>query len=72
MNEFTKEELYVISNAMKHSVQRDIDEVHEQWASAYNKIRCMIETYCEHDYIPPKGSSIPHECGDCGKVFTNE
>lgn len=47
MNEFTKEELFSLSDAMEHSVQRDNDddEIHDQWASAYTKIQSMIDLY---------------------------
>lgn len=66
MNDFTKDELQSIWRwADAHSDK-------EWYRNLAQKIRPMIDNYCDHDYIPPVGSKIAHICGDCGKEIINE
>ena len=55
INDFTKDELGFILNAIKHY---DEDNC---FGLFINQIQSMIETYCEHE----EKSSINH-CVDCG------
>lgn len=66
MNDFTKEEL----NAIWRWADSHSDK--EWYFNLSKKIKLMINVFCNHDYIPPVGSKIPHVCGDCGKEVINE
>ena len=74
MNEFTKEELNLLNNALCVYLEgaSPIEVEHLQ-----DKVQSLIDNYCEHEHKQYSiGDSRPmimtHECLKCGKDFTNE
>lgn len=74
MNDFTKEELQMLSHGILLSITEDTQE---RYAPLYNKIESMIENYIE----PPKclhkeiitgaysRSNPPKKCDVCGVLY---
>jgi len=69
MNDFTKDELYVIDNALKHCSSRDCDITREDWVKAWSKIQSMIDSYCEHEfYCVGCDNNMFAQCHKCGEI----
>lgn len=66
MNDFTKEELYLIEKSVKHYFFRDC-EMPLPHSPLHDKIQSLIDNYCEHENRHTDYENLV--CPDCGKEW---
>lgn len=65
MNDFTKEELEMLSHGILRTITEDTQA---RYAPLYNKIESMIENYCDHEPSDPL-MGLVKECKNCKKCI---
>lgn len=70
MNEFTKEELFYLSEGLSIISQRcDMSlEIKAKLNSLFDKLHLMIDNYCEHDPRDTFGPIGMYHCPECGEM----
>lgn len=74
MNDFTKEELEIISLCVENDFYNS-NYPRSMYEPLYEKIQSMIDNYCDHEYlltITINGESCSLICSKCNKVYINE
>jgi hypothetical protein len=66
MNDFTKEELFSISDCLRMAYKSGFDAGNDLPTAyhCYDKIQSMIDNYCDHTWTDGGGNII--HCGKCG------
>lgn len=67
MNEFTKEELQIMHKAMQIYIC-DF-ECYKQYSITKNKLKSMIDNYCEHCESEANHNYDVNQCKKCEKLF---
>jgi hypothetical protein len=68
MNEFTKDELELLRDGLNYGVSNPYGFTVDTVMPLYNKLKSMIDNYCEHDHSR-SGFGIPVICDDCNEVI---
>jgi len=67
MNDFTKEELKILRRLTLHHLDRFREN--SDCIELTEKIRCMIDNYCEHDNVKSlSDADYVYRCSDCDKI----
>jgi hypothetical protein len=73
MNDFTKDELYIILIDMQVRIVKSQPlNPAPSYLALRDKVRGMIDNYCEHEFKSCLQEVIGYQCDGCFKVFNDE
>ncbi len=68
MNDFTKDELEQLRDGLNYAVGNPYGFTADSIRPIYDKIKSMIENYCDHKFVFTLNDSKVH-CHKCGRTL---